>query len=102
MPVHPPGTKAFVANERSLVLRDGRIIVPVYAGIGATPTSANPKLIRRFSHDFANAVRYTLSYSYTYYSDDEGEPWTAAEPTEVAICPGPCSLERLPKPAICS
>ncbi len=72
--INPLGTNAVITNERTAVLKDGRIIVPFYTGLGAKPTGDAKKVIR-YSNEFGNAERGTLSYSSAYYSDDEGQTW---------------------------
>jgi len=74
--IHPAEEATFYSNECSMVLRDGRIIVPVYGDIGPKPLVANFKRMRKLGEEFGNPGRCTLYYSYVYYSDDEGETWT--------------------------
>jgi hypothetical protein len=150
--INPPGTSAVITNERATVLRDGRIIVPYYTGLGPKPTG-DAKKVYRYSHEFSNAERGSLSYSSAYYSDDEGqtwrrstnevfvtlerglkgsftmgestvielndgrvlklgrtnlgrffqsmsddrgETWNEAEPTDLACCASPCNISRIP------
>ena len=73
--VHGPGERVFMAGDRCITLRDGRLIVPVYSGLGFTPIDENPKIIDRFGTQFSQAERCGLSFAYVYYSDDEGRTW---------------------------
>ncbi len=73
--LNPVGRTAFMSNDRSLVLKDGRIVVLAYGSIGSKPLS-NPKSIQRFGQDFGNSAAGAVRYSYAYYSDDEGETWS--------------------------
>ena len=70
----PQGRSVHASNDRSLVLNDGRIVVPVYGSLGPTPLS-NPKRATRFGQEFSNASAGAVRFSYVYYSDDEGETW---------------------------
>jgi hypothetical protein len=76
--ISPTGTSAVITNERSVMLKDGRIIVPFYSGLGPKP-AGDPKRSSRYGHDFGNAARANLNYSSAYYSDDEGETWTRSD-----------------------
>ena len=73
--IHPAEEATFYTHECSLVLSDGRIIVPAYAGVGPKPTTSDVKGMRKFGENFGNPGRFVLYYSYAYYSDDEGETW---------------------------
>ena len=70
----PEVRSVFASNDRSLVLNDGRIVVPVYGSLGPKPLS-NPKRATRFGQEFSNAAAGSVRFSYVYYSDDEGETW---------------------------
>ncbi len=72
--INPVGDDAVFTNERSTVLKDGRIIVPFYTGLGAKPIG-NEKILHRYGEAFGTAERGGLSYSSAYYSDDDGGSW---------------------------
>ena len=72
--INPSGANAVFTNERSTVLKDGRIIVPFYTSFGARP-SGDEKTMHRYGEAFGSAERGGLSYSSVYYSDDEGRTW---------------------------
>jgi len=72
--VNPPGTNAVFTNERSTVLKDGRVIVPFYTSFGARPVG-DEKTRYCYGEAFSSAERGGLSYSSAYYSDDEGRTW---------------------------
>ena len=72
--INPPGADAVFTNERSTVLKDGRIIVPFYISFGAKPVE-DEKTIHRYGEAFGRAERGGLSFSGVYYSDDEGRTW---------------------------
>jgi hypothetical protein len=74
--VNPAGTNANVAHDVSIVLGNGRILMPVYSHIAPTSPLAKPKRLQRFSEEYFGAnVASHLRYSYVYYSDDEGATW---------------------------
>ena len=74
--INAPDIDANTSHDVSIVLEDGRIVVPVYSTIGPTPLSPRPKRLQRFSEAYFGAnIACTLRYSYSYYSDDEGETW---------------------------
>ena len=74
--INTPDAIVNTSHDVSIVLEDGRIVVPVYSTIGPTPLSPKPKRLQRFSESYFGAnIACTLRYSYSYYSDDEGETW---------------------------
>lgn len=66
------GGREYLTNEVCAVLKDGRIIVPVYDYSGPRPAAGNPKIFKRYGEEFNTAARSTMSSCYAYYSDDEG------------------------------
>ena len=40
--------------------------------------------------------RTNLGRHFRSYSDDRGQTWSEAEPTDLVCCPAPCSLKRIP------
>ena len=75
--INPPGTAANTSHDVGLVLKDSRIIVPVYPHIAPIPLSPKPKRLKRYSEDYFGAnVACHLGYSYAYYSDDVSTNWT--------------------------
>ena len=70
-PEHP----SFNQNDSVTVLRDGRIILAVYSSVVPTPVDPDVKSVMRFGESFVSAEAGALSFSYTYYSDDEGKTW---------------------------
>jgi hypothetical protein len=75
VPINPPGTHAVFTNDKSIVLRDGRIVVPFYGSIGPRLFPFE-KFSMQLGEKFNNAERGVMAYGATYYSDDEGETWT--------------------------
>ena len=73
--INRPGGREYLLNEVCTVLKDGRIIVPVYDYTGPRPAAANPKVFRRYGEQFNTAARSTMSSCYVYYSDDQGRNW---------------------------
>ena len=74
--INVPDVVVNTSHDVSIVLEDGRIVVPVYSTIGPTPISPKPKRLQRFSESYFGAnIGCTLRYSYSYYSDDEGVTW---------------------------
>ena len=75
VPINPPGTHAVFTNDKSIVLKDGRIIVPFYGSTG--PRLLPFKKYRtQLGEEFTNAEQGVMAYAAAYYSDDEGETWT--------------------------
>jgi hypothetical protein len=75
--INPPDIAAQAAHDVSIVLGNGRILVPVYSHIASTSRLPKPKRLSRFSEDYFGAnIACHLRFSYVYYSDDEGETWT--------------------------
>ena len=142
------------SQDKTIVLDDGRIVIPVDQVLAPTPTCDDPKGVWRMGERFGNLERRWLVYSFAIYSDDEGrswqrsrndvvaqieggfrgsyafgeaavvelndgrlmmlgrtnlgclyrsysedrgESWQEAEPTDLALSPSPCSLRRIPK-----
>ncbi len=75
VPINLPGTQAVFTNDKSIVLRDGRIVVPFYASIGPRLFPFD-KYSMQMGEEFNNAERGVMAYGSAYYSDDEGETWT--------------------------
>ncbi len=75
VPISPPGTHAVFTNDKSIVLRDGRVVAPFYASIGPR-LSPFDKFSAQYGEEFNNAARGVLAYGSAYYSDDDGETWT--------------------------
>ena len=75
VPINPPGTHAVFTNDKSIMLRDGRIVVPFYASIGPRLFPFE-KYSMQLGEEFNNAERGVMAYGSAYYSDDEGETWT--------------------------
>ena len=74
-PINPPETDAVFTNDKSIVLKDGRVVVPFYASIGPI-TAPVSKYRSRFGEEMATAELGALSYNSAYYSDDDGATWT--------------------------
>lgn len=75
IPINPPETDAVFTNDKSIVLKDGRVVVPFYASIGPT-TAPVSKYRSQFGEEMSTAELGSLSYSSAYYSDDDGATWT--------------------------
>jgi sialidase-1 len=71
--------KVYNAGDKCLTLSDGRLIVPAYSMIRPEPGNTNPKEVRRHGRTFGQAEACSLSYSYVFYSDDEGQTWSRGE-----------------------
>lgn len=73
--INPPGTDIHTNHDNTIVLRDGRIVMPAYAILQTTVLADNPKAIVRFGEEFTEAGRGSLAYGFAYYSDDQGQTW---------------------------
>ena len=73
--VNPPNVSASLSQDKTIVLRDGRIVVPVDQYMGTKPTRGDPKGVHRLGERFANLERCALVYGFALYSDDEGQTW---------------------------
>ena len=79
VPIHPPDRSVMLTNDRAVVLSTGRIIIPVYSGIGPRFYTPDPKNITRHGETFRNGHSYVMWYAYCYYSDDQGLTWRRSE-----------------------
>ena len=70
----PAGT-VFCTHDCALTLSSGRLIMPTYTMIGPTPTGSPKHHPRRFGRTFGTGMACAMSYSFVYYSDDEGLTW---------------------------
>ena len=76
VPLNPQNVSAGVSQDKAIVLGDGRIVVPVDQYMGTKPTTDDPKGVHRMGERFGNLERSALVYSFTLYSDDEGQTWS--------------------------
>ena len=86
--INPPNISAVVSGDKSIVLSDGRIIVPADTFVGPKPTAADFKGVQRFGQRFGNLERCALIHSYAYYSDDEGQSWTRSRNDVIILIEG--------------
>ena len=100
--INPSGTTAFAAHDVCIVLKSGRILVPVYSHIAPTPLSPKPKRLKRFSEEnFGANIACHLRYSYVYYSDDEGRTWTRSRnETFVTLDSGSAGSHSFEEPSV--
>lgn len=73
--INPPGTDAVFTNDKSIVLKGGRILVPFYCSIGPTTTPIE-KYRNVLGEKMNTPEQGSLFYCSAYFSDDEGETWT--------------------------
>lgn len=83
--IHPPEASVYCTHDCALTLSSGRLIMPVYSNIGATPTSNKPKSSLRFGEEFSNGMASTMSFAFVYYSDDEGATWQRSRNETFAV-----------------
>jgi len=100
--LNPNGPKAHTSHDASIVLGDGRIVVPVYTDIGPTPLAVKPKRLKRYSESYFGAnIGVVFRYSFSYYSDDEGQTWHRNKnETFVALDNGALGMHAFEEPAV--
>ena len=65
-------------------------------GVGGNFSMGEPAVVELTDGRLFMLGRNNLGRYFKSYSDDRGETWSQAEPTELALYPSPCNLKHIP------
>jgi len=73
--IHAENEKVAITNDRAIVLASGRILVAVYTMLEGPKLTPRKPVVKRGGGEYSNGWIHWVSYSYVFYSDDEGKTW---------------------------